>query len=127
MRNAILGALNTLKSVAGVAATYSQNNDEILVTAIPGRTDYEAAGEDGLVIGSHAHDFIIKVEDLVLESTEEEVYIIPQRGDRISYIQDDKELIYEVLPIADELYRFTDTRQSAYRIHTKFLSSEEIT
>ena len=101
-RNTILGAISTLLSVAGVAVTYSRDASSVKVTATPGKTDYERESEDGVAIRSQARDFLIRVSDLVAIGE-------PARGDTIVEISADGDThTYEVLPLADELWRFTD-------------------
>jgi hypothetical protein len=86
------------------------------IPAVVGRSEFDIQQSDGLLLHTNTVDFIIRVEDLVLDETATE----PVHGDRITY---DGE-VYELMPIAGENgWRYTDEHRYAYRIHTKHVDT----
>ena len=111
MRNAIIGAVTALKSVAGVAVTYERGTGSVSVTAVPGRTEYETTDVQGYGIMAVSRDFLIRCSELVIDSEE----ITPEAGDTIT----EGTGTYEVSDAGGEVWRYSDPYRTVYRIHTK--------
>jgi hypothetical protein len=92
---------------AGRTARYSRGDDEWDTTVILGRTAYEVTNQYGVVLSAAAVDVLIAAADLPVD--------VPALGDRVVV----DECTYEVLAVADEVWRWTDAYRTMVRIHTK--------
>jgi len=92
--------------------TYQRDQQQAVVPAVVGQTDFDQTNEYGVVTSMTSRDFLIAVSDLLLDGQP----IEPARGDRIV----DGEDTYEVMAPGDEPpWRFADPYHQMYRIHTK--------
>lgn len=109
-----------LQSAAGVAVTYRRSSDTVAITAIPGSTDFEVVGPDGVVETFESRDWIIDAEDLVLASTT----VLPVKGDEIDETVGSETHTYRVLsPGGGAVYRFSDQYRKVLRVHTKLVET----
>ncbi|MDY7000032.1 MAG: hypothetical protein SW019_25880, partial [Actinomycetota bacterium] len=96
--------------------------DEVEVTAVPGKTNFQRADDNGLIVEVEVHDELIAAADLVIN---EETFE-PAEGDQIDVAEGATVLTYEVMPPGpgESAWRYKDPGRSALRIHTKLIGSE---
>lgn len=101
---------------------YLRGEESVEVPASIGKTVFRLDREYGVTERIESRDYLILVEDLVLDGTR----TIPRSGDRIQEVDGDKLHLYEVMaPGGEPHYRFSDSYRLTYRIHTKFLRTED--
>ncbi len=109
-----------LQSAAGVAVTYRRDSSTVDVTAIPGSTDFEIVGPDGVAEQFQSRDWLIEATDLVISST----VVLPAKGDEIDETVGAETHTYRVLsPGGGAVYRFSDQYRKVLRIHTKLVET----
>lgn len=95
------------KQQIGERVVYKHKDVEKTVTAVIGKTVFRVEDPYEVYIKTVSKDFLIMASDLGLE---------PKRGDQISIHGKN----YEVLaPNNEPVWRWTDTSECTYRIHTK--------
>jgi len=115
----ISGALATLRGVAGVTVTYTRGVHSVDVTATLGASRIEMTSGDGSFTVVPARDYMIAVEDLILNS----VAVTPSPGDTIEEDCEGKTYVYRVMDLGSEqCYQFSDFGRTQFRIHTKQIS-----
>ena len=115
----VSGALATLRGVAGATVTYERGADSVDVTATSGASRIEMTSGDGSFTVIPARDYMIAVDDLVLNS----VAVTPAPGDKITEECGGITYVYRVLDLGSEpCYQFSDFGRTQFRIHTKLLS-----
>lgn len=101
--------------------TYLRGNSSVEVLATIGRTEFEIAGEYGVVEKAESRDFLILAADLVLDRQA----TLPERGDRIRETQNATTFVYEVMaPGQEPPWRYSDAYRKTLRIHTKEVDAE---
>jgi hypothetical protein len=70
-----------LAGQSGVSATYTQGNQSITLTVVPGLRKTRTENSDGSLTTVKDTDFIIRAADLVISGS----MVVPLRRDRISY------------------------------------------
>ena len=114
----LLGA--TTRQAAGVSVTYRRGAYTKALTAVPGSTDFEVVGPDGVVLTVQTRDWKIKTSDIVLNSST----VIPAKGDEIDETVGDDTQTYRVLsPGGDTVYRYSDPSRKMLRVHTKLVET----
>lgn len=105
-----------LKAAAGRTVTYRRGEDESEITATIGRSDFEAANQNGVIEQWESRDYLLPYADLP--------YGEPQRGDVIVEEIGDEVLEYEVsAPRGVPVFHFGDAFRSVVRVHTKQIES----
>lgn len=96
---------------------YQSGEASTTVLATIGKTEFEIAGESGVVQQFESRDFIISASDLPTE---------PARGHRIRETSGARTFTYEVMAPVQSVpaWRWADAARTAYRIHTKLVSTE---
>lgn len=113
------GALATLRGVAGETVTYTRGVHSVELSATLGNSRIEILEASGSVTVVDARDFLIAVEDLVLNS----VAVTPRPGDTIAEECGGITYTYRVLDLpTDQCYRFSDSGRTQFRIHAKLVS-----
>lgn len=113
------GALATLRGVAGETVTYTRGANSVTLSASLGNSRIEIMESSGAVTVVDSRDFLIAVEDLVLNS----VAVTPRTGDTITETCGGITYVYRVLDLpTDQCYRFSDVGRTQFRIHTKLVS-----
>lgn len=100
--------------------TYSRGSASVSVQATIGRTTFETDRQDGVHIDEQARDYVVTVDDLVLDG----VPVEPRSGDHI--VEDAAPaLTYEVMAPegVEQAWRYSDSHRLAYRIHTKLVAT----
>ncbi len=101
--------------------TYQRGDSFVEVSATIGQTEFEIAGEYGVVEKAEARDYLILVADLVLDGQT----TLPQRGDQIREAQGATTFVYEVMaPGGESPWRYSDPYRKTLRIHTKEVDAE---
>lgn len=117
-RNAIAGALSTIRSVAGVAVTLRRGEVSSSITVVWGKTDADFENFDGTFQAKRSRDALIRQVDYVLGGS----VATPQAGDRIEETNGGKTYLYEVQPFAGQSpSRESDPYYVTFRIHTKLI------
>lgn len=126
--NAVTAAHAAIAAAAGETVIYARGNDAVQLVAVPGQTTAEQQTHQGLHAQITIADFLIAVDDLVLD----EQPIEPKSGDRIyrevpgsdgsRYHQ------YEVSSLdgGSRPWRHSDTGGTVYRIHTKRIRGVDV-
>lgn len=127
LQNQILGAISTLRGVAGVAVDYVRATGVTVagLTAIPSRTDFFTLTPYGDQVRSQSVDWVFASSDLDDAGTR----FVPERGDRIvvDLADEDKRLSFEVAsPQGDDLFRYTDPHRAGVRVFTNHTKTEAI-
>ncbi|MGE0481438.1 MAG: hypothetical protein AB7L28_22510 [Kofleriaceae bacterium] len=92
---------------------------ELLATI--GRTEFEQVDEFGIVHKLQSRDFLIRAEDLVLNSE----LTLPKAGDRVRETVGAQTFVYELMaPGGEPPWRYSDPYRKALRIHTKHVATE---
>ena len=90
--------------------------------AVLGGSDFDVDQGDGSMLRVHAHDFVIRADQLLLDG----IPVEPEEGDRIIVGTLGAGEVYEVMGIPGEpAWRYTDEHRYAYRIHTKHVESQD--
>ena len=114
LRRALSVHRDRIKSAAAEECVYVRSRFNIKVTCIPGgnlgaEADNEYEGRADIQIA----DFLLWIDELKIGDQ----MIEPQRGDQI--IWDDK--LYDIVPgVAGTSWRWSDVRETWYRVHTDF-------
>jgi hypothetical protein len=121
---AIQGAINTARDVAGVQVQYLQRGDSsepFALTAIIGSSKFERHTADGVVVMSPVRDFLVDASALVEDpDTDEPELIDPEPGDRIAHVERGVRYIYEVMPLGGSgEAEHLDATTNQWRIHTR--------
>jgi hypothetical protein len=97
--------------------TYSRGASSVAIErAIWGSAKLQAERDGIVVVESDYRPCVFQLIDLILNGSA----TVPQRGDRIT---DDKERLFEVLPVTGEqVYEFCDVGWTRVRVHTKRIS-----
>ncbi len=86
-----------------------------------GRTEFEIAGDYGVIERVESRDFLVLTEDLVLVGNA----TLPERGDRIRETRGTTTYVYEVMaPGQEPHWRYSDPYRKTLRIHTKQIATE---
>lgn len=108
------------KNHCSTAVTYSRGEDSAEVAATIGRTEFEVAGDYGVIERTESRDFLILATDLVLAG----VAAAPQRGDQIRETVGEKVYVYEVMaPGVEPCWRYSDSHRKTLRVHTKHVET----
>jgi hypothetical protein len=100
-----------LAQAAGKPVTYSRSGVAVTVTAVIGRSQFEAANQSGVVETWESRDFIIRAGALPFGE--------PLRHDRITEADGTGTVIYEVsAPRGVPLWHFGDAYRKTIRVHT---------
>ena len=92
---------------------------ELLATI--GRTEFEQVDEFGIVHKLQSRDFLVRAEDLVLNSA----LTLPKAGDRVRETVGMQTFVYEVMaPGGEPPWRYSDPYRKTLRVHTKHVSTE---
>lgn len=109
---ALLG--QTAQRAAGVTVKYRRGIHEVEVDAVPGFTEFQTEGPDGVIETFQTRDWLIFAKDLVIESVE----TLPQHHDEIV----ENGMSYRVLHLEGiGAFRFSDPYRTILRIHTKHI------
>jgi hypothetical protein len=101
-----------LNAAAGTTVTYRRGSDEAEITATIGRSDFEAADQNGVIENWEARDYLVPTDELPFGE--------PLRGDVIVETSGGLDLEYEVAaPRGVPVFRYGDAFRSIVRIHTK--------
>jgi hypothetical protein len=101
-----------LNAAAGTTVTYRRGSDEAEITATIGRSDFEAADQNGVIENWEARDYLVPTDQLPFGE--------PLRGDVIVETSGGLDLEYEVAaPRGVPVFRYGDAFRSIVRIHTK--------
>jgi len=107
---------STLAATDGKAVSYHRSSASVALTAVVGRTAYEAIDDSGVVVQGHARDYLVQAEDLVLDGSE----TLPEPGDTIQEAIRGEARIFEVMPLPGEAcYHYSDAGRTRLRIHTR--------
>ncbi|MEM8738081.1 MAG: hypothetical protein AAGG38_06335 [Planctomycetota bacterium] len=129
--NAIQGAVQTARSVAGTAVAYLRRGTDTPlagITAILGTTRFEKHTSLGTVVMAPARDFLIAaaamVEPAEIEG-EPPVPFDPEPGDRIALVQGGTRFLFEVMPLeGSRESEWLDSTTDQYRIHTRLVKRQ---
>ena len=110
--DAVKAAYKAARVMSGVTATYTRGAHSVLLKVLQGQTQLTAAGDNGIIVVGNAHDFLILVEELILNGSQ----TLPLRGDTITV----NGTVFTVLTMAgDAQYRYTDQERKIIRVHTR--------
>lgn len=107
------------------ALTYTRAGfDAVTLTGSQGKKLFKIQEPGKPVVIVQSVDFLIDVNDLVINGTATE----PAEYDEISRVIGTKNRVYKVLLLGKNIpfFEFTDTGQAIYRIHTKLDRIEDI-
>jgi len=94
---------------------YKRGSDEVSILATVGRAADQDQELDGFVLDAERVDFILRAEDLVLDSQLTE----PQEGDEIEFNNGTTTRTYEVRPDGSEsVFKYCDEHGIDIRVHT---------
>ena len=94
----------------GVSIVYSRGLTDLSITAVLGRTNWEAEDAEGTTVRADSPDFMVKATDLGALTA-------PADGDEITY---DGRTFGVMSPGGANPWQWADgARRSVYRIHTK--------
>ena len=101
---------------------YQRGDDSVQLQATVGNTVFRFDDAHGGVTRYVSRDFLIRVEDLVLDGEA----VLPKRGDRIREPHGEQVHVHEVMgPGRDEPHwRYSDPHRRTLRIHTKQVGQE---
>ncbi|MBK8915040.1 MAG: hypothetical protein IPM64_10660 [Phycisphaerales bacterium] len=100
---------------------YQRSDQTVALQATIGRTEFEQVDEFGVVHKLQSRDFLVRAQDLVLNSE----LTLPKAGDRVRETVDDVTYVYEVMsPGAEPPWRYSDLYRQTLRIHTKHVARE---
>lgn len=120
--NAIKAMTDTLRDAAGVAVTYSRGEHSVEITAVVGHTDVEMEDDRGSRMVSPTRDYLIAADELILDGSETE----PEDGDRIVQVVGATRYTYELSPLMDRCWRYSDSGGDTLRCHTLEIDSEAV-
>mgnify|MGYP000879250865 CR=1 FL=1 len=104
------------KAHTSQAVTYSRGEDEVVLNATIGKTEYQVSDENGFEVTCEAVDFLVTAADLILSG----IITLPQQGDKISLTRGGIATVFEVMALAGQgHYRYSDSFGQTLRIHTK--------
>jgi len=117
LRNGLSWLTAILQQQAAVSVTYRRGSDETAgITAIVGRTEFEATDDEGGVLRSQSRDYLIAPADLVIDGSQ----TLPNVGDKILETVGSETHLYEVLTLGVEgHWRWSDPFRTLMRIHTR--------
>ena len=123
LHNCIEAAMEIATDVLGGPVTYRRGTATGTFDAIFAPKDYEATGQDGVIVTYHCHDVLIVASKLVLTPAATEgqpaplpYQAQPTRGDTIT---DASGQVHEVLLIPNRNCYDSGFDDIHYRIHTK--------
>lgn len=102
-----------LKASASDSVTYARGGDSLAgLAATIGTSDHDDTGPEGMPLMVQSVDFIVTAADLILDASAVE----PAKGDLITW----ESRTYEVRPFGSQrqAWRFADSHQTIFRIHT---------
>ena len=116
-QDAIAGALDTVRDVAGEPVVYVQGSAAIELTAVPASSAQPADEfiEASARIAEATRDWIITLADLVVAG----VRLTPRRGDQVQQTVEGVTTVWEVTPDGDQVFRYSDRARTRIRVHTK--------
>ena len=97
-------------------------SDPISINATVGRTEFDQADNDGLILQYKSRDFIVRTIDLEIDS----IATTPLKGDVIIETDSDGTMHYfEATPFnGGPVWEWGDQHRNSIRIHTKFIRKE---
>lgn len=112
----------SMRSNASTSVTYRRGAHSVVVPAVFGQTDYEQEVGDAGAIRFSERDFIVLVNDLVLNGA----FAVPKEGDTIEYTQDSALRVFRVAPTVsgEAPFTYTTPHRHQFRIHTKLASEQ---
>jgi len=111
-----------LSEAAGGTVLYSRGSASVAWAAAFGRTEFSVDDNGTVSVEYSDRDFIGQTDTLTLNGFR----ITPQRGDRITVVQDERigSEIFEVLaPGGAQPFRLCDSHGRMIRVHTKRVST----
>lgn len=117
---AIKASLKSLFRREGKPVTYLRGGDSLSIDlAVKGELRFQGQDIEGFTNLNQKWDFLIKTEDLQLDSTT----FLPEQGDRIQITEGDVTREYRVsAPTAGEdCYRYSDRWFYVLRVHTSYV------
>src|SRR4051794_37527237 len=103
---------------ASQEVVYVRADSSTTLRATIGRSEFEMDEGNGLVTRVESRDYLILVDDLVLDDQPAE----PQPGDRIVEGDLSDGVVYEVMaPVGQHCWRYSDPYRQTYRVHTKYV------
>jgi hypothetical protein len=98
---------------------FKRGEDRVAVFATIGKTVFQIDEGTGIATQFESRDFLISAVELVIGGK----IVLPERGDRIEEMQEEKTFEYEVLaPGKEPCFRYSDLYRNTLRIHTKQIS-----
>lgn len=102
---------------------YRRGGTVVEVSATIGRTIFRVESVNVVLERIEGRDYLIAAHELMAAG----IALPPQRGDRIEEDADGRRWIYEVLaPGGEPPWRWSDPERHCLRIHTIYLSDQEI-
>jgi len=120
--DAIAAMGSTLRASCGLSVTYHRGESSVQVTAVVGRTLYEADDASGAIVKAEARDYLIEAVALDFGAGT----VRPEPGDRIwePLAGGESADVYEVMPLGPEpCYRKSDPQGNVLRVHTKLIET----
>jgi len=106
---------------SGRPVTYHRGTSSVEVTAMVGHTDAASLDEYGVAETTRLRDYMILVEDLILDGERVE----PWQGDRIREREGGTVHVYGGMgPGGEPPWRYSGSGHSMYRVHTKHIDTE---
>jgi hypothetical protein len=100
-----------LKTAAGSTVTYTRGNESAEIVATIGRSNFEAANQNGVIEQWESRDYLVSAADLP--------FGLPERGDEIIESQGGSIVTYEVTsPRGVPEWHYGDAFRSIIRVHT---------
>jgi hypothetical protein len=108
----------TRKAYAASPVTYQRVSASASFPASYGRAEYTVTGSEGFTAVFESWDFLVDAADLELDGET----TAPKVGDRVIVGELDDGLVYEVVNVpGGKCWRWSDSFQRTYRVHTKYV------
>lgn len=114
--------LDRIDDQAGLSVTYVRDGQQLTLTAVPGRSEFEHLSHEGLTVRRQVRDYKINVADLEFDDE----LVEPRSGDEIIETIGSRVVRFEVFePAGNEpSWRYADQDRSRYRIHTREIGND---
>lgn len=124
-QNILAAAKGTLRALKGQFIVYDAGDFQITVTARVGKTIFRIDTGEQFNARQRTRDYLIEVDALRHPETGER--FLPAEGHRLRETRGDLISVYECLPIGTEPgWRYSDTTETEYRIHTRKVDEEAV-
>lgn len=118
----LTAGLATIRALARGPVTYQRGAASVAIDAAEGKSQITLPASDNTLTVIESQDFLITAADLVLDG----ILVLPQRNDKILKTINGQVQTYQVLDLKGApSYYFSDANNTALRIHTKLIKTED--